>query len=325
MPRHRHARLGVLLLSSALTAVAAAGPASRARAYLFSYFTGNGEDGLHLASSEDGLRWTPLRGGRSFLAPAVGSKLMRDPSIAEGPDGSFHLVWTTGWWDKGIGIAHSRDLVTWSAQKRLPVMEHEALARNCWAPEIFYDAASGRYLVFWSTAIPGRFPDTEATGDASKVYGGHLDHRIYFVATRDFESYTEPRLLFDGGFDVIDATLVHDAGRYALVVKDETRFPEPRKHIRVAFALRAEGPFRDVSGPISPDWVEGPSVLRIGETWMLYYDEYTRHRYGAARSTDLQRWEVVASGLEFPEGARHGTAFTAPRDVLQRLKALAPD
>ena len=26
--------------------------------YLFSYFKGNGEDGLHLAYSNDGLKWT---------------------------------------------------------------------------------------------------------------------------------------------------------------------------------------------------------------------------------------------------------------------------
>jgi beta-xylosidase len=250
---------------------------------------------------------------------------MRDPSIVEGPDGSFHLVWTTGWWDKGIGIAHSRDLVSWSAQRWLPVMEHEPLARNCWAPEIFHDAPSGRYLIFWATAIPGRFPESEATGDKSSVYGGHLNHRIYFVSTRDFESYSEPRLFYEGGFDVIDATLVRDAGRYALVVKDETRFPEPRKHLRVAFAESAEGPFRDVSGPISPDWVEGPSVLKVGDAWLLYYDEYTRHRYGAARSSDLRQWSPISSGLEFPAGARHGTAFTVPRDVLLRLKALPPE
>jgi|GEM_PF-6819400 len=37
--------------------------------YLFSYFTGNGEDGLHLAWSEDGLNWAALRNNTSFLTP----------------------------------------------------------------------------------------------------------------------------------------------------------------------------------------------------------------------------------------------------------------
>ena len=40
--------------------------------YLFSYFVGNGEDGLHLATSEDGLKWSALRGGGSLLQPVVG-------------------------------------------------------------------------------------------------------------------------------------------------------------------------------------------------------------------------------------------------------------
>tara|TARA_R110001583_G_scaffold27453_4_gene98135 strand:+ start:1731 stop:1904 length:174 start_codon:yes stop_codon:yes gene_type:complete len=34
--------------------------------YLFSYFKGNGEDGLHLASSEDGLKWEALNNDKSF-------------------------------------------------------------------------------------------------------------------------------------------------------------------------------------------------------------------------------------------------------------------
>ncbi len=35
--------------------------------YLFSYFINNGEDGLHLAWSEDGLSWEALNGNQSFL------------------------------------------------------------------------------------------------------------------------------------------------------------------------------------------------------------------------------------------------------------------
>ena len=52
--------------------------------YLFSYFINNSKDGLHLAYSYDGLTWTALNGGRSFLTPTVGKdKLMRDPSICQ--------------------------------------------------------------------------------------------------------------------------------------------------------------------------------------------------------------------------------------------------
>lgn len=57
--------------------------------FLFSYFTGNGEDGLHLAYSRDGYAWTALNDGRSFLRPTAGKdRLMRDPSVTRGPDGT---------------------------------------------------------------------------------------------------------------------------------------------------------------------------------------------------------------------------------------------
>ena len=64
--------------------------------YLFTSFRDNGEDGLRFLSSEDGYQWTEVPG--KFLKPRVGpSQLMRDPSLLRGPDGTYHLVWTTGW------------------------------------------------------------------------------------------------------------------------------------------------------------------------------------------------------------------------------------
>ena len=111
--------------------------------FLFTYFTRNGQSGLHLAWSEDGDRWEALGGGRSFLAPQIGTKekLMRDPCVVRGPDGTYHLVWTSGWWERGIGYASTRDFVNWSPQREIPVMAHEPTARNCWAPEIIHDDA----------------------------------------------------------------------------------------------------------------------------------------------------------------------------------------
>jgi len=130
--------------------------------YLFSYFKGNGEDGLHLAVSNDGLKWEALKNDSSFLIPAVGKdKLMRDPSILLGPDKKYHLTWTVSWWERGIGYAESYDLIHWSEQKYIPVMEHEKDALNCWAPELFYDDVEKQYLIIWATTIPGKFSETD--------------------------------------------------------------------------------------------------------------------------------------------------------------------
>jgi hypothetical protein len=303
----------VLLLLALHGSAAAPSPT-----YLFSYFTGNGEDGLHFAESADGLTWTAVAGGRSFLKPAIGSRLMRDPSIVRGPDGMFHLVWTTGWWDKGIGLAHSKNLIEWSEQQFLPVMEQERDAQNCWAPEIFFDEDSARYLIFWSTTIPGRFPETDPR-DPGLSRGDRANHRIYYVETKDFRTFSETKLLYDGGFNVIDGFIIKaHRDRYVMIVKDETIRPTPKKHLRVTEAKRPDGPYGPASEPISTDWVEGPSALKIGSGWIVYYDEYTRKRYGAIRSSDLKTWAPVRD-VSFPSGTRHGTAFVVPSPVAARL------
>jgi len=63
--------------------------------YIFCYFINNGENGLHLAFSKDGINWSALFDNKSILKPMVGDdKLMRDPCIIRGKDGKFHMVWT---------------------------------------------------------------------------------------------------------------------------------------------------------------------------------------------------------------------------------------
>ena len=286
--------------------------------YLFSYFTGNGEDGLHFARSEDGVRWRPVRGGRSFLAPTVGTKLMRDPSIVRGPDGQFHLVWTSGWWDHGFGVAHSSDLKTWSSQAWVKVLEDTPGVRNVWAPEIHYDAAAGVYLIVWASTIEGRFPETlEPGGDTGN--GRPLNHRLYATTTKDFVTYTPARLFHDGGFNAIDGVVVPHGDRAVLIVKDETKAPQPRKHLRVATAPAMSGPWGPASSAISPDWVEGPTVLRVGDVWRIYFDEYTRKRYGGVETRDFRTFTPL-TGVSFPAGMRHGTAFPVPRTVADALE-----
>jgi hypothetical protein len=106
--------------------------------FLFTSFRGNGEDGLHLAISTNGYRWQALKSDHSFLKAEEGAKIMRDPCLAQGPDGTFHLVWTSGWTaEKGkvIGYANSEDLVQWTGQRAIPLMENEGATRNIWEGE----------------------------------------------------------------------------------------------------------------------------------------------------------------------------------------------
>jgi hypothetical protein len=283
--------------------------------YMFSYFMNNGEDGLHLACSNDGLKWEALKNNQSFLTPAVGGdKLMRDPCIIAGPDGKFHMVWTVSWKEKGIGYASSEDLIHWSKQQFIPVMEHEPTAKNCWAPEIFYDENSKQYLIFWSTTIPGRFPETEKTGDED------YNHRMYFVTTKDFKTFSDTKLFYNQGFNVIDGTLIKEKENYVLVLKDETKTP-PQKNIRIATSKNLTENYSKPTPPITGDyWAEGPTPLKIGDWWIVYFDKYMNNTMGAVRSKDLKNWDDISDQVSFPEGTRHGTVFKAPQKVLENLK-----
>lgn len=284
--------------------------------YLFSYFVDNGQDGLHLAYSTDGLKWTALNEGKPYLTPTVGKdKLMRDPFILQGKDGLFHLVWTSGWWDKYIGYASSGDLINWSEQKTIPVMEHEPTAKNSWAPEMVYDPETKEYIIFWATTIPGRH---QAIADSDSEKG--LNHRMYCTKTKDFETFSPTELFFNPDFSTIDATIFPKNNKFYMILKNENPNP-PQKNLRVTVADRASGPYPvKVSEPITGKyWAEGPTVLQVGEYVYVYFDKYMDHKYGAVRSKNMVDWEDVSNQVSFPSGVRHGTTFKVSDKVFRKL------
>jgi hypothetical protein len=283
------------------------------KVYLFSYFKNNGKDGLHLAYSYDGYRFTALKKDSSFLTPILSKdSLMRDPCIIRGADGKFHLVWTVSWSDKGIGYASSPDLIHWSEQQYIPVMLQEDSARNCWAPEITYDAGNKQYMIYWATTISGKYPADTAV---EKGY----NHRMYYVTTKNFKSFSKTKLLYDKGFNVIDASIVPDGKRFIMFLKDETRYP-PQKNIRIATSDKLVSGYSNPSPPITGNyWAEGPTAIKIGDQWIVYFDKYRDHKYGAVASTDLENWTDISDKIQMPPGIRHGTVFTITRNELAVL------
>lgn len=283
--------------------------------YLFSHFKENGEDGLHFAYSYDGYQWEVLGDGQSFLVPEVGDdKLMRDPCIIRGKDGNFHMVWTVSWDEKGIGYASSPDLIHWSEQKYLPVMEHEPNARNTWAPEIFYDGKEEMYLIFWSSTITGLYPETQA--EEEKGY----NHRMYAVTTKDFEQFSQTQLFFEPGYNVIDGSIVKSGEDYLLFHKDETVNP-PKKNIRISRSNKITDGYSVPGKPITGDyWAEGPTITKIDDLWVVYFDKYMEKNMGAVSSSDLVYWTDISDQVRFPSGTRHGTVFQVNEEEFIKLK-----
>jgi acetyl esterase/lipase len=282
--------------------------------YLFSYFKGNGEDGLQLACSTDGYEWKTLKNDTSFLTPEVGKdKLMRDPCIIKGGDGLFHMVWTVSWTDKGIGYASSKDLIHWSKQEFLPVMAHEEKTRNTWAPEITFDEKSKTYMIYWASTIDGKFLETKS--EEEKGY----NHRIYYTTTKDFKKFSKTKLLYEPGFNVIDATILKQDKGYVMFLKDETKVPV-QKNLKVAYSDNLTGPYTKASAPITGNyWAEGPTAIKIDGNWVVYFDKYTLKKYGAIKQTETG-WEDISDKILFPQGTRHGTVIKVSPEIITNLK-----
>jgi sucrose-6-phosphate hydrolase SacC (GH32 family) len=279
------------------------------KVYLFTSFHEPADKGLRMLYSKDGYAWKDL--DTVFLEPTVGNqKVMRDPSIAQGPDGTFHLVWTSSWrGDKGFGYASSKDLIHWSEQRLIPVMEQEPTTVNVWAPELFYDDDGKQFIIIWASCIPGRF-ERGIEEDSN-------NHRMYVTTTKDFKSFSPTKLFLDPGFSVIDAVIVKRATNdYVLVLKDNTR---PERNIKVAFAGNPLGPYRNVSKAFTDNFTEGPSVVRIKDDWLIYYDSYRKKIYEVSVTKDFMSFTNVTGKIKIPEGHKHGTIIKIKGKQLDQL------
>jgi hypothetical protein len=123
-------------------------------------------------------------------------------------------------------------------------------------------------------------------------------------------------LFFDPNFSVIDCVIVRDGERYVLVLKDNTR---PEMKLRVAFGVSPLGPWRDVSGPFTGEFTEGPTVLKLGDEWIVYFDAYRKESYGAVKTRDFKTFEDITADVSFPKGHKHGTVIQVPRRFVDNL------
>jgi hypothetical protein len=316
---------------------------------VMAYFTRADVCGLSLATSDDGLTWTTCPGGPVFTPRAtirteygtIEFAGLRDPCVARGPDGWFHLVWTWqmdhGWVREiaeSIGYARSRDLLHWEPARVLRVMKAEGrFVHFSWAPEINWDEARAEWLLTWAAPVDG-------VSDQTRVAGTNA--RIYACRTRDFTELGPTSMFFDPGFPVIDQTIVDtgseggsSSGRWLMVVKDERSKPK-RRQLKWTAAAAIDGPWRwvgqDENGVASDSAlstgftihnVEGPSVVRlqrgIPEPWLLYYDLYEQDAFGVMATADFRAWRDVSTLSSFPPGARHGSVFHVPEETFGGL------
>jgi hypothetical protein len=289
--------------------------------YLFAYFievTEGRGDGLRLAHSHDARHFGAIGAGKVFMPPSVGGGSFRDPHLLRAPDGLYHLVWTTSCvpWaeancvqDRGLGHATSPNLVDFSGAKYITV---DMNVEHVWAPETFYDEQSGQTMIYWSSPI-----DQTAASDP---------HDIYYILTEDFETFTEPAILYSRpGRNFIDATIYDRGDEYLMVIKDEA---DGQKNLRALVSPQLFGAgawTAEPSAPITGNYAaEGPSFLERDGALFVYFDKYGEGAYGALEAAangaldSPAAWEDISAEVFFP-GVRHGTAIEVPWDVFEAV------
>jgi hypothetical protein len=305
-----------------------------AEAFLFAYFCPEGApDGeqVRFAVSEPGdpLHYQPLNAGAPLLVSNVGERGVRDPFLVRSRlTGKFHLLATDlrahgGDWERAVRhgsrsilVWDSADLVDWTGPRLIELMGPNA--GNTWAPEAFFDAESGSYVVFWASSL------YQDSGHADTSY-----HRMIYSTTRDFVTFSEPAVYLDRGHSVIDSTMIEHAGHIYRFTKDERERSGSGPHSKFIFQERGESaldpayvPVREGIGGGAMEHGEGPIVLQApdGAGWYLFLDEFGLRGYVAFHSSDIAAgtWEPVEDAL-LPPGARHGSVLPITLAERERL------
>src|SRR3954470_8583194 len=222
--------------------------------YLFASFHG-GDDGgrngeqiwLSVSKGNDPFNWYELNydAGTAISQPILqtvnppkGQTGLRDPSLIRSADGKhFYLLATDlktfedgqSWsyrqsrGSRNLVVYESDDLVHWSDPRFVKVEDDHA--GNVWAPEAFYDAKLGQYIVFWASNL---YPDTDvATRNTSQI----SYNRIRISTTKDFVTFSEPttwinldRSTSQNGWGMIDSTMIAADNKIYRLTKDENGF-----------------------------------------------------------------------------------------------------
>lgn len=309
---------------------------SAGSALVLAYFLpGEREDGervrLAVSDGPDPLRWTAVDDARPVVASAVGERGMRDPFLLrDEARGLFVMLatdlrtWPDEDWDRavrhgsrGILVAESPDLVTWSAPRLVRVAPPGA--GNAWAPKAFRDDGTGEWLVVWASAL---YEEGDDRGTAAH-------QRLLSARTRDFATFSPARIALDTGRDVIDATYLRHGDRVLrFTVEDASGGDGPPLGSAITCEVgdSLEGRFSLVTRGIgSPDLVrgEGPSVFPSpgGDTTWMLVDEFGLRGYQLLESADPLTgvWRHRADAA-LPPDARHGSVIAVTAEEAAPLR-----
>ncbi len=263
--------------------------------YLFSYFTGNDTEDLHLAVSDDGYNFEGLNANRAIwdsgdlpASPDVYPKKdwnnndvtsingdfsitghVRDPYIFQAEDGTYYCLATDLQCSRGW--SNNNCLMVWHVDDPINIDETDPwfvdvqrLAANiggrvnrAWAPEAIWDPFENAYMVHFAI-------QTTTLGTTA----------LYYTYTTDFKTFTEPKRLLQVSYYNIDSNINYDGQRYVMTFKYEGE-----NRVYRCTSERPNGPY---SNPVKLNTsynAEGCEVYPIGTgtdlTYAMILDDYS--------------------------------------------------
>lgn len=309
-------------------------------AYLFVHFkekvTPDGEQ-VYFAVSKDGFNWEMVNNSDPILESTLGEKGVRDHTIYRKKDGSFvilatdlciasnfepkyHKDWNTvnRQGSKFLSKWESDDLVNWSAQSLVKVVEDNY---GCaWAPDIIYDEDEQDYMVHFSSRYP---------------YDSQNEMAIYYVKTKDFATYSEPKMLCkkcDTG--IIDSNIVYEDGYYYRFTKSD--FNPAHIILERGTSLTGEyermPAFDEEMNKLEDGQYEAPTCYKLPDgSYCLMLDFYgcekEKQGYVPFVAKDISTGRFVRSDKEFsfPYGFKHGTVIQISDKEYNRIKDTYPN
>lgn len=230
--------------------------------YLFAYFTGTSIEGqtIHLAVSEDGYNYTALRNNEPVIIPSKGVGCVRDPYIWYNEQDNYYYILATDldFTDTGSTYSEnsesfivwrSKDLVHWYDETMIDVKAMSNIigdTRNMgqvWAPQVLWDGES--YMVYFSLRC-------NATNEGSSDNAAGNIQLVYLKTTNilDQSAYYEYGVLFDPGYNVIDADIIQnpaDNNYYLFYKNEDTGYNSGLKTIHYLVSENgAYGPYSDM-------------------------------------------------------------------------------
>jgi hypothetical protein len=197
---------------------------SDATDYMFAYFADNTgqKENIYFATSEDGDHWLDLSNNDTSpsLTTDVGKKGVRDPFLIRSPQGDkFYIiatdleVATQGWggpMSTKIQMWESTDLKHWDGPYLNELAAPLGDVEKMWAPEAYWDEATQQYFIYWATNCQKSCP------------GGNIGNSLnmYIATTRDFKTFSEPKLWIDRQNSAIDVSVIKIGDWYYRIAGD---------------------------------------------------------------------------------------------------------